>query len=891
MILFGCRYVLAKVVEHDLPVAVEHDAEDGDDEQHSGQDLVVVLQPLVVMLNANQCAEEATQPEVRHDGEGLGERGNLARQDVAEVEHQRDPGQAECGRQQPVLDHVPQRVVEDGQQDEAHDEREERGHQDLARAEHLDDAAREDEHRNCQQVAGEQHRPDDGLEHARPLYIIRLVRVRQPLGQVDHVRLVDRVDHAPQRAETDCDQARQPAAAQAGADTNFCGTVRSCHQSSVGDRSILSGLSRMTAAVVYSSTNSMYGCSASSLKKTIQPTAPHTSWRPKSATPVAGSRVPITTIVFSSVSPPSRQKSSRERTESVLLAVGIERALDLHGSLAVRVALLVLLVRIDAHNCGRHDHRLLSVRHAIVVVVVVLHVRYAVVIVIAVLRVRDAVVVVVRILVVRDTVAVQVVLVALARIVHVQYTVVVIVHVLRVRNAVVIVIVVFRVRDAIVVVVRILVVRNAVAVEIVRHRATLQRVRDAVVVVVQVLLVRNAVIVIVRVLRIGNAVVVVIVILRVRHAVSVQIVGVRAILHVRHTIVIVVRVLRVRNAVIVVVRVVLVRDAVVVVVRVLIVRNAVTIEIVELGLALECIRDAIVIIIYVHRVRNAVVIVVVVLRVRDAIIIVVRILVVRNSVAVQIVRPCLALQLVRDAIVVVVHILRIRDAIIVVIVVLRIRDAVIVARVRIARVRDAIVVVVRVQVVRDTVAVGVPLERSLAAAQVQHRTIVIRLLVLLLAQPRQLCRFGQTGVAVAFELALLLARVRTIFQIQQTTLETNTKLFSRKCFPLSSTAAPTLCRVQSWQTPLSEHFSCTINAPFRLHRKLTCGSHTSGGGVRLTANISSTYSTIEATSVRAVRMRNRLPYANAFPIAHLSTSSANTNGPSSATSGMITEIQ
>uniref|UniRef100_A0A182QN20 Uncharacterized protein n=1 Tax=Anopheles farauti TaxID=69004 RepID=A0A182QN20_9DIPT len=215
-------------------------------------------------------------------------------------------------------------------------------------------------------------------------------------------------------------------------------------------------------------------------------------------------------------------------------------------------------------------------------------------------------------------------------------------------------------------------------------------------------------------------------------------------------------------------------------------------------------------------------------RIRDTIVVIIHVLLIRN------------------AIIIVIRILRIRDAIaIVVIVQLLVRDAIavqIIARVRITPIRDTVVVIVRIETVRDTVAVRIALVRTVPAAQIQHRPLILIVLsVLLLTQPHQMLgRLRLPGVTRTLELIVLLAGLVGIRQVSHS---------KQLTFPAG----------QSWQIPSFAHFSCTTNAPFRLHRKVACGAQTSGGGVLLTANISNTYSTIEAMIVTAVRMRNRFP--------------------------------
>uniref|UniRef100_A0A8D8CQ06 (northern house mosquito) hypothetical protein n=1 Tax=Culex pipiens TaxID=7175 RepID=A0A8D8CQ06_CULPI len=86
------RDVLVDVGQHQLPVAVDHDADDGHGKQQSGDDFVVVLQVIVVVFDTDEGPEEATQAKVSDYGQGLADGGDLAREDVTEVQDQGDPG-------------------------------------------------------------------------------------------------------------------------------------------------------------------------------------------------------------------------------------------------------------------------------------------------------------------------------------------------------------------------------------------------------------------------------------------------------------------------------------------------------------------------------------------------------------------------------------------------------------------------------------------------------------------------------------------------------------------------------------------------------------------------------------------------------------------------------
>uniref|UniRef100_A0A182FZH5 Uncharacterized protein n=1 Tax=Anopheles albimanus TaxID=7167 RepID=A0A182FZH5_ANOAL len=701
---FERRYVLAEPAEHNLPVAVQHDAQDGDGKQHAGQNLVIVLQPVVVLLDTDQGAKETAEAKVRYHRQCLGESGHLTGQQIAEVQHQRDP-------------------VQYGEQDETEHQRQEGGHQDLARTEGLDDAPGVDEHRNRQQIAGEQNRTDEGMEQVGgslrtsrhlTIRIVAIVAIRD----AQHMGLIDRINHTPHRSETDRHQEGQPAALEVLADGRYREELlgrrpelpplfgrRQIHlqraEQNDGGRRVEDHEQHVRLLVVIVEEDDPTDGTPHQLTAKVGHTSRGIAGRHYDGCveqPTLVALVPFTVLI----------KSGRQ----------------LNAALSVGMAHLILLVRVRTDDRRRYDHRLLVVRYAIVIVILIVTVRDAIVIIITVLIVRDTIVVVVRILIIRDAVPVEIVLATLALIVHIQYPVIVIIHILRVRYAIVIIVIILRVRDAIVVIVRILIIRYTVTIQIVRHRFALQRIRYTIVIIIQIFGIRNTIVVIIVVLRIRDAIVIIVLILGIWNAVTVQIVRVGAILPIRYPIIIVITVLVIRNAIVIIIVVLRIRYTVIVIVRVLIVRYTVAIQIVELRLALLRIRDtiviivdillriryAIVVIVQIGRIRYAIIVIVLIFRIRYPIIIIVVIQLIRDAITIEIIGQGFPFQCIRNAIIVIVRILRIRNPIIIIILILRIRYP--------------IIVIVIVQLVRDAITVEI-VGPCLALERIRYTIVII----------------------------------------------------------------------------------------------------------------------------------------------------------------------
>ena len=114
--------------QHEMVQQEVNDRNDActDRERLEGDDQIVNLRP-----HTDQCADKAPETEVKDDGQRLAGGDDTAWHNVAHVEHDRQPRQAERYRVQEVDDDTPPADLRRGEQRKAEDERRDGGNQDV----------------------------------------------------------------------------------------------------------------------------------------------------------------------------------------------------------------------------------------------------------------------------------------------------------------------------------------------------------------------------------------------------------------------------------------------------------------------------------------------------------------------------------------------------------------------------------------------------------------------------------------------------------------------------------------------------------------------------------------------------------------------------------------